>query len=127
GQVVGVFDWEMSALGDPLVDLGILLCYWTHAAAAGLKSSTKDSLATVTDRAGWFTREEIVEHYAAASGRDLSGLAFYEVFAVFKLAVVAQQIFYRYRRGQTGDPRFASLGERVAQLARVAATLAARA
>ncbi|HEX8189056.1 MAG TPA: phosphotransferase family protein [Pyrinomonadaceae bacterium] len=120
GRVVGVFDWEMSAVGDPLVDLGILLGYWVHAAGGG----RRDTVSAVTDREGWFTREELLERYGARTGRDLSGVGFYEVFAVFKLAVVLQQIFFRYRRGQTDDPRFAGLGERVAWLARVAARLA---
>ena len=123
GRVVGVFDWEMSAVGDPLVDLGILLAYWVHVAAAG----RRDSVASVTDREGWFTRSELLERYNSRAGLDLSGVAFYEVFALFKLAVVVQQIFFRYRRGQTDDPRFAALGERVAWLARTAAGLAEKA
>lgn len=120
GRVVGVFDWEMSALGDPLVDLGILLGYWVHTAAGG----NRDTVATVTDREGWFTREEILERYGRRTGLDLSRVSFYEVFAVFKLAVVLQQIFFRYQRGQTDDPRFAALGPRVQWLARIAAALA---
>ena len=120
GSVVGVFDWEMSAVGDPLVDLGILLGYWVHTSTA----EQRDSVATVTNREGWFTREEILERYGSQTGFDLSGVGFYEVFAVFKLAVVLQQIFFRYQRGQTDDPRFAALGERVAWLARIATALA---
>jgi aminoglycoside phosphotransferase (APT) family kinase protein len=121
GRVVGVFDWEMSAVGDPLVDLGILLGYWVHTAAA---SDRRDTVSAVTNREGWFTREEVLERYGARTGADLSGVGFHEVFAVFKLAVVLQQIFFRYRRGQTDDPRFAPLGERVEWLARIAARLA---
>ncbi|HEX8336816.1 MAG TPA: phosphotransferase, partial [Pyrinomonadaceae bacterium] len=121
GRVVGVFDWEMSAVGDPLVDLGILLGYWVHTAAA---TGRRDTVSAVTNREGWFTRGELLERYGARTGADLSGVGFYEVFAVFKLAVVLQQIFYRYRRGQTDDPRFAPLGERVEWLARIAARLA---
>jgi aminoglycoside phosphotransferase (APT) family kinase protein len=123
GRVVGVFDWEMSAVGDPLVDLGILLGYWVHTAAAGAR---RDTVSSVTNREGWFTREELLERYGARTGQDLSGVGFYEVFAVFKLAVVLQQIYFRYRRGQTDDPRFAALGERVEWLARIAAQLAER-
>ena len=121
GRVVGVFDWEMSAVGDPLVDLGILLGYWVHTAVAGER---RDTVSAVTNREGWFTREELLERYGARTGADLSGVGFYEVFAVFKLAVVLQQIFFRYRRGQTDDPRFAALGERVSWLARIATELA---
>jgi aminoglycoside phosphotransferase (APT) family kinase protein len=120
GRIVGVFDWEMSAVGDPLVDLGILLCYWTHITTG----TQRDAVTSVTNRAGWFTRDELLERYGARTSFDLSDITFYEVFAVFKLAVVLQQIFYRYRRGQTDDPRFAMLDERVAWLARIGTTLA---
>src|SRR5262249_49832628 len=119
GRIVAVFDWEMSALGDPLVDVGILLTYWTPTRPPG----QRDALASVTDRPGWFSREEIIQRYAARTGRDVSAIRFYEVFAVFKVAVVIQQIFYRYVRGQTNDPRFASFGDRVTNLAREAAAL----
>lgn len=121
GRIVAVFDWEMSALGDPLVDLGILLAYWASTAL----SAQRDALTTVTSRPGWYTHEEIAERYGARSGRDLSRLPFYHVFAVFKIAVVIQQIYFRYVRGQTDDPRFANLGDRVMYLAREAARLAA--
>jgi aminoglycoside phosphotransferase (APT) family kinase protein len=119
-RIVAVFDWEMSALGDPLVDVGLLLAYWTRTTPP----VQRDALASVTDRPGWFTRDEIVERYAARTGRDVSALRFYETFAIFKIAVVIQQIFYRFVRGQTDDPRFAGLGDRVTYLAREAADLA---
>jgi aminoglycoside phosphotransferase (APT) family kinase protein len=118
-RLVAVFDWEMSAVGDPLVDLGILLCYWVHVA-----SESHDAVSTVTASPGWYGREEILERYAARAQRAVDGIALYEVFAVFKLAVVIQQIYARYVRGQTDDPRFAALGERVSMLARKAASLA---
>ncbi|HEV7922233.1 MAG TPA: phosphotransferase family protein [Thermoanaerobaculia bacterium] len=120
-RLVGVFDWEMSAVGDPLVDVGIILCYWVHVASA-----EDDAISTVTNRPGWFTREQILDRYAGRSGANLNRIALYEVFAVFKLAVVIQQIYARFVRGQTDDPRFAPLGERVASLARIAADLAAK-
>ncbi len=120
GQLVGVFDWEMSSVGDPLVDLGILLCYWVHTATT---SSPRDSVAAVTHHPGWFTRTELLDRYAEQTKLDLSNISFYEVFAVFKLAVVLQQIFYRYHRGQTDDPRFAELDRRVEWLARIATPL----
>jgi aminoglycoside phosphotransferase (APT) family kinase protein len=123
GRIVGVFDWEMSAVGEPLIDLGILLAYWVHVSTA----SQRDAVASVTHHPGWFTRAEILEHYGGATGLDLTNIPFYEVFAVFKLAVVLQQIFYRYHRGQTDDPRFADLDERVGWLARTATDLAGKA
>jgi aminoglycoside phosphotransferase (APT) family kinase protein len=119
-RLVAVFDWEMSALGDPLVDLGILLAYWVPNAPP----EQRDALTTVTTLPGWFTRDEVVDRYAARSGRDLSTLRFFEVFALFKIAVVIQQIFYRYIKGQTDDARFAKFGDRVAYLAQRAASLA---
>ena len=117
-RLVGVFDWEMSAIGDPLVDIGILLCYWIHAAVE------HDAIPSVTKRPGWFTRDEILGRYEARAERSLDNIAVYEVFAVFKLAVVIQQIYARFVRGQTDDPRFGSLGERVAMLARIGTQLA---
>lgn len=120
GRVVAVFDWEMSAVGDPLVDLGIFLAYWVHTVPA----AQRDSLTSVTSRPGWFTRDQILEQYAARTGTDLTNIAFYEVFAVFKLAVVLQQIFYRYHRGQTDDARFANLDKHVEKLAHIATRLA---
>jgi len=120
GRVVAVLDWEMSALGDPLVDLGILLAYWVPTAPP----LQRDALTTVTHRPGYFTRDELLERYAARSGRDLSRIRFYQIFAIFKIAVVIQQIYFRYVQGQTTDARFASFDERVAYLAHQAATLA---
>ena len=120
GHIVAVFDWEMSALGDPLVDVGIVLAYWGPTAPP----EQRDALTTVTDRPGYFTREDIVERYAARSGRDLSGIRYYEIFALFKIAVVIQQIYFRFVQGQTSDQRFAAFGARVAYLARHAAGLA---
>jgi aminoglycoside phosphotransferase (APT) family kinase protein len=120
GKLVAVFDWEMSAVGDPLVDLGIFLAYWIHTAPA----AQRDSLAAVTNAPGWFTRDEVLERYSSRTNLDVSNIKFYEVFAVFKLAVVLQQIFYRYHRGQTDDARFATLDKRVELLAHMATKLA---
>jgi aminoglycoside phosphotransferase (APT) family kinase protein len=116
GRVEAVFDWEMCALGDPLVDLGILLAYWSPTAPPG----QQDALTTVTSRPGYLTRGEIIDRYAKRSGRNLSTIRFYETFALFKIAVVIQQIYFRYVRGQTDDQRFANFGARVAYLARAA-------
>ena len=120
GRIVAVFDWEMSALGDPLVDLGILLAYWSPTSPP----EQRDALTTVTHRPGYLSPAALVERYAAQSGRDVSNIRFYEVFALFKIAVVIQQIFYRWVKGQTTDDRFATFDARVAYLARHAADLA---
>ena len=121
GRIVAVLDWEMSALGDSLVDLGILLAYWAPTAPP----LERDALTTVTHRPGYFSRDEIIDRYAKGSTRDLSNIRFYEIFAVFKIAVVIQQIYFRYVQGQTTDERFATFDARVAFLARQAANLAA--
>jgi len=107
-------------LGDPLIDLGILLAYWTPMEGPG----QTDALTAVTGREGYMNREQLIDRYAEVSGRDLSDIAYFEAFALFKIAVVIQQIYYRFRRGQTDDPRFAGLGERVVALAARAEQLA---
>jgi aminoglycoside phosphotransferase (APT) family kinase protein len=120
GRIVAVFDWEMSALGDPLVDLGIFLAYWLPTAPP----SQRDALTTVTHRPGYLTTDEVLERYAHRSRRDLSRIRFYQIFAVFKIAVVIQQIYFRWAKGQTTDARFATFDARVAYLARHATELA---
>jgi aminoglycoside phosphotransferase (APT) family kinase protein len=114
-RVVAILDWEMCAVGDPLVDLGLLLCYWPQADDPEIFAG---SLRSVTMLPGWMKRAEIIERYAARSGRDLSNIAYYHTFAIFKLAVVIQQIYYRYYVGQTQDARFAEFDKRVEALAK---------
>jgi len=123
GRVVAVLDWEMCTTGDPLVDLGQLLCYW---AETGDPYPRRESVVQVTTLPGFYSRDEIVERYAARTGRDLSKIAFYEVFALYKVAVVVQQIYIRWKRGQTKDERFAGMGARVDALAEAALTLASK-
>ncbi|MBI4245865.1 MAG: phosphotransferase family protein, partial [Candidatus Rokubacteria bacterium] len=121
GRVVAVLDWEMCTTGDPLVDLGLLLCYW---ADAGDPYARKESVAQVTSLPGYLTRAEIVERYGKRTGRDVSKVTYYEVFALYKVAVVVQQIYIRFKRGQTRDERFAAFAPRVEALARAALALA---
>ncbi|MDQ3010287.1 MAG: phosphotransferase family protein, partial [Acidobacteriota bacterium] len=116
-RIAAILDWEMCTVGDPLIDLGLLLCYWPE---AGDEDQLADSLRSVTTLPGWMTRGEIIERYAARSGRDLSNIGYYHIFALFKLAVVIQQIYYRYHVGQTRDERFANFDQRVEALARTA-------
>jgi aminoglycoside phosphotransferase (APT) family kinase protein len=124
GRVEAVLDWEMTTAGDPLVDLGCVLCYWPE---AGDPPARRDALSSITTLPGWFTRAQLVERYARATGREVSGLGYYEVFGIFKVAVVLQQIYFRYRRGQTRDERFRTFGERVRGLVEAAAQIAERA
>lgn len=125
-RVVGVLDWEMSTVGDPLIDLGLVLTYWTMKGGRGTEQGGKQnrSLGAVTNGPGWMTREEIIERYQAMTGRDLSRIVFYETFARFKIAVVIQQIYFRYLKGQTQDERFRNLDGLVSALAIEALELA---
>jgi aminoglycoside phosphotransferase (APT) family kinase protein len=119
-RVVAVLDWEMCTVGDPLVDVGLFLTYWTMA-GGGDKNS---SLRAITHGPGWLTREEIIERYQSKTGRDLSRIMLYETFARFKVAVVIQQIYFRYVQGQTQDERFRHFDQLVLELAREALELA---
>lgn len=116
-RVVAVLDWEMCTVGDPLIDVGIFLCYW---AMKEDPEARRESISPVTTEPGWISRQEVVDRYAQKTGRDLSGIAFYETFALFKTAVVLQQIYFRYVRGQTHDERFKTFDRRVSGLARAA-------
>jgi aminoglycoside phosphotransferase (APT) family kinase protein len=102
-RIVGVLDWEMSTIGDPLVDLGTTLAYWVE---NGDDELLKGVAFCPTTAAGSFTRTEAVARYAEKSGRDSSNVLFYYVFALFKNAVVAQQIYARWKKGLTKDERF---------------------
>jgi aminoglycoside phosphotransferase (APT) family kinase protein len=114
-RVIAVLDWEMCSVGDPLIDLGLLLCYWT------LKGEDdRQSLRAVTTGPGWLTRAEIIERYTRQTGRDLSHIVFYETFARFKVAVIIQQIYFRFVRGQTRDERFRHFDRLVLELAKEA-------
>jgi aminoglycoside phosphotransferase (APT) family kinase protein len=102
-----VFDWEMSTVGDPLMDLGTVLCYWVE---ADDPPPLHEARMVPTHLPGCLTRQQIADRYAAKSGRSLDELVFYTAFGLFKTAVVCQQIYYRYTQGLTKDPRFAALG-----------------
>jgi aminoglycoside phosphotransferase (APT) family kinase protein len=109
-RIEAVLDWEMATLGDPLADLGLTLCYWTNPSTAP----------ALTSGEAWYSREEIIARYAEATGRDMTKMVYYEVLGIFKLAVILQQIFFRYQRGQTNDERFRDFDTRVRELIRVA-------
>ena len=103
-RVIGILDWEMATQGDPLMDLGTALAYWTQADDPPELQALAFGPTAIP---GSPTRQELAERYAARSGRDLEDLIFYYVFGLFKTAVVALQIYARYARGLTQDPRFA--------------------
>lgn len=104
-QIVGVLDWELATLGDPLMDLGSALAYWVQADDnRWFKSFRRQP----THLPGMMTRAEVVAYYTSRRGIDLTPKewTFYEVFGLFRLAVIAQQIYYRYANGQTTNPDF---------------------
>ena len=123
-RVTAVLDWEMATIGDPLFDLAITLSYWVN---ADDPEELRTILPTVTTMPGFIRREDFMEIYAQKSGRDLSSLDFYMIFAYFKLAVIIQQIYVRWKRGQTRDERFAAFGNRVRALIEYSTQLAERA
>jgi aminoglycoside phosphotransferase (APT) family kinase protein len=116
-RIEAVLDWEMTTVGDPLCDLGLTLCYWSSALVPGT------TLEAVTTGPGWFNRDQFVEHYARQTGRDLSALHWHETFGVFRLAVILQQIYFRFWRGQTTDERFRHFDDRVRTLVERAAAM----
>ncbi|WP_273131348.1 phosphotransferase family protein [Bacillus weihaiensis] len=104
-EVTGLFDWEMATIGDPLADVGAAMSYWCQEDDPNL---LKFGLGKppLTVKEGFFTRNDFIHQYAIKSGRDVSTIHYYVTFAYFKLAVICQQIYYRYKNGQTKDPRF---------------------
>ncbi|KGP90554.1 aminoglycoside phosphotransferase [Pontibacillus chungwhensis BH030062] len=114
-RMVGLFDWEMTTVGDPMADLGVALGYW-------IQKDDPESLRhglgkpPLTVQEGFFSRDEFIERYAKKSGRDVTNMKVYLAFAYFKLAGIVQQIYYRYKMGQTNDPRFAHMNHFVNHL-----------
>ena len=104
-NIIGVLDWEMATLGDPLMDLGASMAYWVE------KNDPPEMQAMrfmPTDADGALTRKELVQYYTELSGRVVDRFDFYYCFGLFRLAVIAQQIYYRFYHGQTRDKRFES-------------------
>lgn len=105
-EIIGVLDWEMATIGEPLMDLGNSLAYWVEA-----DDPPEMELVRLmpTNLPGALTRRDLIERYAAFTGRSVEHLDFYLCFGYFRLAVIAQQIYYRYFHGQTTDERFKML------------------
>lgn len=117
-RITAVLDWEMATVGDPLSDLGMALAYWFE---AGDPDEIKALGLGLTALPGNLSREELVLRYAERSGRSVAGILFHYVLALFKVAVIAQQLHFRWKQGFTKDERFAALGQAVRVLARLAA------
>jgi len=103
-EIIGVLDWEMSTVGDPWMDLGASLAYWCEPGDGNLAK-----IFNICWLPGNLTRKEVVERYMAKSGRSVKSPVFYFVFGLFKNAVIAQQIYARWKQGHTKDPRFGEL------------------
>jgi len=114
-QVRGVLDWEMATVGDPLMDLGGALAYWVQPDDDEFFQAFRRQPTTAP---GMWTRRQVVSWYAARTGREITQQQwrFYEVFGLFRLAVIAQQIWYRYAHGQTHNEAYAVFGPAVAYL-----------
>ena len=119
-RIVGVLDWEMCTIGEPLLDLGTTLAYWVE---PGDDPALRGQAFGPTALPGSLTRAELAERYAEATGADLRGdrLVFAYVFGLYKLGVIVQQIYARYVQGLTRDARFAQLNQLVSLLGRVGA------
>ena len=114
GRIVAVLDWDMATIGDPLVDLGTMLAYWGAPGPAAAVAADSVMVGEAIPIA------EVAAQYAAATGFDVSGADWYRALGLFRVAVIVQQIYIRYLRGQTADERFAVLGDLVEPLAEAA-------
>lgn len=116
GRCVAVYDWDMATRGDPLADLGTLMGSWFDPGEAPGELSMMP-----TQSPGWLNRAGAVARYAEKSGRDVTHVDWHLVFGAWKLAVILQQIYIRWLRGQTQDPRFETLDEGARHLFQLAA------
>ncbi|MBC3873331.1 phosphotransferase family protein [Undibacterium flavidum] len=107
-EVIGVLDWEMATLGDPLMDLGNTLAYWVQADDDAVFQSVRRQ---PTHLPGMLTRQEVIDYYGEKTGYRVDNFDFYAIFGLFRLAVIVQQIYYRYFHGQSTNPAFASFGK----------------
>lgn len=115
--IIGVLDWEMATLGDPLMDLGSALAYWVQADDSPQMQSIRMQPSFIP---GMLTRDQFVARYAEMTGLQIGNFDFYYVFGLFRLAVIAQQIYYRYKLGQSKNPKFQVFGMFVTVLSQVA-------
>jgi len=112
-RIIGVLDWEMATIGDPMMDLGGALAYWVE---AGDDAEFRALRRQPSHAVGMMTRREVIEYYEAGTGADVWNFTFYEVFGLFRLMVIAQQIYRRYVLGQTTNEQFAGFGDMVRTL-----------
>ncbi len=107
-EIISVLDWEMATIGDPFMDLGCSMAYW-------IEANDSDQMQMIrmmpTHLKGMMTREQVVDYYLQKSGKDIANFNYYYVFGMFRLAVIAQQIYKRYKEGKTTNKKFAILGK----------------
>lgn len=113
-RVIGVFDWELATIGDPLADVGSTLVYWSDGQDPDM------GITVVTDQKGFYSRREFLEQYAKLSGRDVANITYYLTFGFYKLAGILQQIYYRWKIGEAKDERFSTLNQSIANLIELA-------
>ncbi len=106
-HVIGVLDWEMATLGDPLMELGCVLTYWIQPDDDPVLQSMRRQ---PTNAAGMMTRDDVVSYYLKKTGYRIESIDFYYIYGIFRLAVIAQQIWYRYYHKQTTNPAFSQFG-----------------
>ena len=102
-KVIGVLDWEMATIGDPMMDLGNSLAYWVQADDDFVAKQTRRQ---PTHLKGMYTRKEVIQYYCDQMGFDAKDFTFYEVYGLFRLAVIMQQIYFRYHHKQTTNKAF---------------------
>ena len=116
-QIKAILDWEISALGDPLMDLGNTLAYWIQADDPDFMKLMIRQPCTAP---GMMTRQEFLDFYAAQISVDQSKFQFYYVYGIWRLAVIIQQIYFRYYHKQTDNPKFKSYGMMTTALGQLA-------
>jgi aminoglycoside phosphotransferase (APT) family kinase protein len=111
-RIIGILDWEMSTIGDPLADFGWMLSYWPDP-----DDKAGNVMTSMSTDDGWLTRREMLDLYEERTGRVMREFPFYQAFALFKLAIIMEGSYSRFVRGQADDPLFAGMKERVPALA----------
>ena len=122
GRIIAIFDWEMSTLGDPLADLGYTLIYWAE--QGDVDASGGLTAGAVTANPGFLKRADLVEAYGKRSGRNVEAVDFYQVLALYKLAVISEGIYARYLKGKTLGEGFEGMKRASGGIARRALAIA---
>jgi aminoglycoside phosphotransferase (APT) family kinase protein len=105
-KILGVLDWELATLGDPLMDLGNSLAYWVQGDDDRIAKSTRRQPSHLP---GMLTRKKVIAYYLEKTGFKVDNFTFYEVYGLFRLAAIVQQIYYRYHHRQTDNPAFKNI------------------